>query len=276
MQRLAAENTRLRKDLARSAALMRRADQLASLGVLTAGLAHEIRNPLVAMRAFAQLLPERWEDPEFRREFARVAVAEVDRVEALVRELLRLAHESARDVGAAGAYAPGGTTAPAAARVTLSTIAEAVLPLLRVQARHKGVDLAFESGDALAVAAAPLRLRQVVMNLVLNAIDATPEGGSIAIVCGSREDGGEQRALLCVHDSGPGIAPDDLPRIFEPFFTTRDDGTGLGLAITRDIVEACGGAIRVESGPGAGATFIVELPAGGSSVAPRAAVPARR
>src|SRR5215470_5712653 len=106
IERLTEENVRLREALARLASLMQRANRLASLGVLSAGLAHEIRNPLAAMRTFAQLLPERWQDEEFRREFAYVAVAEVDRIETLVRELLHVMHESARETEPAPHPAP--------------------------------------------------------------------------------------------------------------------------------------------------------------------------
>lgn len=258
IERLTEENVRLREALARSAALMQRANRLASLGVLSAGLAHEIRNPLATMRTFAQLLPERWQDEEFRSEFAYVAVAEVDRIETLVRELLHIMHESARDDEPAPhpAHEP---SAPSATSFT-ATI-ESLLPLLRLQALRRGIELVLEVGDPVQVAAEPLRLRQVAMNLVLNAIDATPDGGTVAVICGGRVHGTTRRATLCVRDSGRGIAADDLPRIFEPFFTTRADGTGLGLAITSEIVRACGGTIRVENTPGGGATFVVELPA---------------
>ncbi len=266
---LIAENARLRAALARSGALVERADRLASLGVLTAGLAHEIRNPLVAMRTLAQLLPERWEDAEFRREFAHVAVAEVDRVESLVRELLRLAHESARNETIGDDTATRAVTAPSSVTETdgalpspsITEIAAAVLPLLRVEGRRKGVDLAFDPRHVVPVTADPLRLRQVVMNLVLNAIEATPDGGTVTIVCTRRDDTSGGRAVLTVRDSGSGVAAHDLPHIFEPFFTTRSDGTGLGLAITRDIVTACKGVIRVESPSTGGAAFVVELPA---------------
>jgi signal transduction histidine kinase len=261
VERLMAENVRLREALGRSAALMQRANRLAALGVLSAGLAHEIRNPLVAMRTFAQLLPERWEDEEFRREFAHVAVAEVDRIETLVRELLHVIHESVRDTDTAPAVpASGHESGKAPELTTLAATAEALLPLLRLQALSKGVDLVFEAGDPMKVAAEPPRLRQVVMNLVLNAIDATPDGGSVALICGGHDEGHARRATLRVRDSGGGIAAADLPHIFEPFFTTREHGTGLGLAITHEIVRACDGSIRVESTPGGGATFVVELP----------------
>lgn len=271
MERLIAENIRLREALARSAARMQRANQLASLGVLTAAFAHEIRNPLVALRTFAQLLRTRWDDREFRRDFAEVVVAELDRVEALVREVLCVAHGSARESGEAVGGGNGTGAAQRASRASLAEVVKAVLPLLRVQARGKEVELVFDSADPVNVEAEPLRLRQVVMNLVLNAIDATPAGGSIVVTCARGDHRPASRAVLCVRDSGCGIAPDDLPHIFEPFFTTREHGTGLGLAITHEIVGACGGSIRAENTPGAGATFIVELPAaGGLTFAPEA------
>jgi len=269
---LLADNARLREALARSVALMQRANELASLGRLTAAFAHEIRNPLVALRVFAQLLPVRWDDPEFRQDFSHVVVTELERVEALVREFLAVAHDSARE--REGAASTGATAAMSAAlmtaagtavsRVSLAEIVDSVLPLVRVQARDKDVEIVFEHVDDAWVDAESLRLRQVVMNLLLNAIDATSAGGTIAVRCERRESTGT--VALTVRDSGRGIAADDLPRIFEPFFTTRKYGTGLGLAITRQIVDGCGGSIRAESAAGAGATFVVELPASAPSI----------
>jgi two-component system sensor histidine kinase HydH len=253
---------------------MERANELASLGRLTAAFAHEIRNPLVALRIFAQLLPARWEDPEFRQDFSHVVVTELERVEALVREFLAVAHESARaraDTAPSGVAADATptplTTAGTAATspVSLAEIVDSVLPLVRVQARDKDVEIVFERADDAYIDAESLRLRQVVMNLVLNAIDATPAGGAIVVRC-DRLEGERRTVALTVRDSGRGIAADDLPRIFEPFFTTREQGTGLGLAITRQIVEACGGSIRAQSAAGAGATFVVELPASRADV----------
>jgi len=264
---LLADNARLREALAQSVALMERANELASLGRLTAAFAHEIRNPLVALRVFAQLLPARWDDPEFRQDFSHVVVTELERVEALVREFLAVAHDSAREregVASTGATAAMSTALMTAAgsavsRVSLAEIVDSVLPLVRVQARDKDVEIAFEHVHDAWVDAESLRLRQVVMNLLLNAIDSTSARGTIAVRCERRESTGT--VALTVRDSGRGIAADDLPRIFEPFFTTRKHGTGLGLAITRQIVDGCGGSIRAESAAGAGATFVVELPA---------------
>jgi signal transduction histidine kinase len=261
-RRLTAENARLREALARSVAVVQRANGLASLGLLTAGLAHEIRSPLVALRVFAQLLPERWEDTEFRGEFSSVAVAEVDRVDALVRELLRLAHDAPPLDGSSG-----GAASDAAPRQAFAEAIAGLIPLLRVQARRKDIELAFERDEAdVYVAADPMQVRQVLMNLVLNAIEATPSGGRIAVACSRRSSGASAYAVLSVRDSGHGIDPADLPRVFEPFFTTRGDGTGLGLAITRDIVTGCGGSIVAENARGTGAVFTVELPEAGGDV----------
>jgi len=264
---LLADNARLREALAQSVALMERANELASLGRLTAAFAHEISNPLVALRVFAQLLPARWDDPEFRQDFSHVVVTELERVEALVREFLAVAHDSARErEGAASTSAAAAmlaarmtTGGTAVSRVSLAEIVDSVLPLARVQARDRDVEIVFEHVDDAWVDAESLRLRQVVMNLLLNAIDATSARGTIAVRCERCESTGT--VALTVRDSGRGIAADDLPRIFEPFFTTREHGTGLGLAITRQIVDGCGGSIRAESAAGAGATFVVELPA---------------
>jgi signal transduction histidine kinase len=242
----AMECARLHDELARSTIVVARANRLASLGLLTAGLAHEVRNPLAALRTFAQLLPERWDNAEFRREFASVVLSEIDRMHLLMNDVLRFARRGPEPDEAGN----------------LAEIVASIVPLLKVQADKKGVELLFvQETEAPQVAAEVAAVRQVTMNLVLNAIDATPVGGRIRIGCAGQCDAGRRRGILRVSDSGPGIAPEHLPLIFEPFFTTRTEGTGLGLAITHQIVRDHGGTIDVQSSPGAGTTFRVELPA---------------
>lgn len=256
---LARENARLREEAARSIALVQRADRLASLGLLAAGLAHEVRNPLVALRTFAQLLPARWDDAEFRHEFSAVVLSEIERTSVLINDLLQFARRPAEP----------------RARGSMIESVTALLPLLRAQAEHKSVTLEFEGhAETPGVAADATQLRQVVTNLVLNAIEATPPGGRIHVSCGRCDGARDARVFIRVSDSGPGIAAADLDRVFEPFFTTRGEGTGLGLAITRQIVQAHGGTIDVQSAPGAGATFTVELPAAAAVARPRSGGPA--
>ncbi len=243
---LRSDNARLREDLTRSISLVQRANRLASVGLLTAGLAHEMRNPLVALRTFAQLLPTRWEDGEFRQEFADVVLNELDRVGHLLNDLLLFARNQSA----------------AFEEASLGDVLATVVPLLRAHAVHKqiAVELVVDDGSP-CVTANVAQLRQVVMNLGLNALQATPEGGRVRIATSTRDGAELPIAVVRVSDSGPGIAPEDVARIFDPFFTTRPEGTGLGLPISREIVERHGGTLVVESVPGAGATFAVEIPA---------------
>ncbi len=242
---LRSDNALLRDELTRSVGLVQRANRLASVGLLTAGLAHELRNPLVALRTFAQLLPQRWDDGDFRREFSGVVLSELDRVGRLMNDLLLFARNQSASFEES----------------SVEDVLATVVPLLRAHAanKHVTIELAVD-GSAPRITANVAQLRQVVMNLGLNALEATPAGGRVQIVA-SGGGAGAPVATVRVIDSGPGIAPEHAARIFDPFFTTRADGTGLGLPISREIIERHGGRLAVESVPGAGATFAIELPA---------------
>ena len=201
--------------------------------------AHEVRNPLAAIGAAAQVVArEDCEKPQ-RMRLARAIVSEADRVAGLVQEYVerREVRQTVTNVDVPTLLTEvvevNLLTSPARARITVAT--EATLPTVK--------------GDAA-------RLKQVVLNLVLNAVKATDGGGTIALE--ARPDAGG--VSLRVTDTGCGIAPADLPRIFDESFSTRQGG-GLGLPIARRIIEQHGGAIRVESTEGSGTTFTVWLPA---------------
>jgi len=230
--------------LARFDAEVRRLDRLASLGELVAEIVHEIRNPLVSVKTFLQLLPERAHEPEFRERFRELASEELRRIERLLD--LVLAH--------------GRPTAPAreADRTLLGEACASVVQLVAHRAADLGVALDLDAPDASL--AAPLSgdaLRQVVLNLVLNALDATPRGGRVRLVARAADG----RVELRVEDEGPGVAPALRELVFEPFFSTKSDAPGgLGLAISRRIVEEAGGALRVEPRPGGGSCFAATFP----------------
>jgi signal transduction histidine kinase len=222
---------------------VRQLDRLAALGTLAAEIAHEVRNPLVTLQTFVELLPARREDPEFLTRYLDVVSGELRRMNRLLD--LVLEHAQARPPDAAG----GATAGP---------VLEALEELLRQRASQRGVVLEVlgrDAGDRVALAEDALR--QVVLNLALNAIDATPGGGHVWI----EARGGKRETLIVVRDEGPGIPAARRARVFEPFFSTRTDCPGgLGLAITRRIVEESGGRIEVDEAPGGGAEFRVHLP----------------
>jgi signal transduction histidine kinase len=224
-------------------ARVRQLDRLALLGRLAQELAHEVRNPLVSVKTFLQLLPERLDDPDFTGRFRGVVAGELDRA----LRLLEIAIDQPRP--AVGDEEP--------ARVT-ATVASLAL-LLEPHARQRGVALGSSLAEALPdVALGEDALRQVLLNLLLNAIDATPRGGSVSVSARSLGD----RVEIVVSDAGPGIDPALRERVFEPFFGTRaGHHGGIGLAISRGLVEEAGGRISVRDAPGGGAAFTVLLPA---------------
>jgi len=243
---IAIENARLYEDLKRSKSYIRRADRLASLGTLTAGLAHEIRNPLVAIKTFTQLLPERIDDQEFRDKFLQIASAEVDRISSLVTELLDFAR----------------TSDPKLEMENINIILDGMILLVSTEANKKQINVhkTYDS-DLPFVQIDREQMKQVFLNILLNAIEATPEKGKITVATRSfLKPGGEPYVQIEFTDTGCGIPPDQLEEIFNPFFTTKTTGSGLGLSISNQIVQDHEGYIDVESQVGKGSSFFVNLP----------------
>jgi signal transduction histidine kinase len=250
---IAIENSQLVDDLRRSRAQVQRADRLGTLGTLAAGLAHEINNPLVSLNTFLSLAPEKrdTDDPSFWGDYHELACSELDRIRGLVETMSRLGR--------------GGQT-PALSKEDLAPaeIVEAVVRLLHRETERAGVTIDLEIGKGIPdVPAARDQIHQVALNLTLNAIQASPNGGTIKISVEADGPLGEPTGVLIrFGNSGEGISEENLERIFDPFFTTKDPdkGTGLGLMISHQIIADHGGAIEVDSHPGEGATFHVRLP----------------
>jgi signal transduction histidine kinase len=237
------------KELQESQKTLRRADRLSSLGLLTAGLAHEIRNPLVAIRTFTQLLPERYDDAEFRKGFQGLALKEVDRICGLITDLLSFARPSRPNVAAEN----------------VNDVVEGIARILETEAKDKDVEITRNLAENLpAVWIDREQMKQVFMNLVLNAIQAMREGGAIYITTRlhSKDQTGEpgQFVQIEIRDTGVGIPEENLEHIFDPFFTSKDEGSGLGLSISHQIVQEHAGYMAVESTLGAGTSFLVNLP----------------
>jgi signal transduction histidine kinase len=248
---IAIENARLYENLKQSQDTLRRADRLSSLGLLTAGLAHEIRNPLVAIRTFTQLLPERYNDADFREGFQGLALKEVDRICGLINDLLSFARPSRPNV----------------AEENMNDVVDGIARILETEAKEKGIEITRDFGTGLPrVWIDREQMKQVFMNLILNAIQAMREGGSIYLSTRltPRNDSGHSGPFVQVEvrDTGVGIPSENLDHIFDPFFTSKDEGSGLGLSISHQIVQEHGGYVTVESKIGVGTTFCINLPIG--------------
>ena len=216
-------------------------------GELAAGIAHEVRTPLGVLRTSAQILGRRIPPEDAKsKELVGMMIEEVDRLERVVAGLLELTRPRQ----------------PIVEPVRLATLLARAAAFLAEQAAARGAKICIEPEGSAGVASCdPEQMYQVVLNLVVNALNATPPGGTVTLrVVAHRND----RVGFEVVDDGPGIAPEVRARIFTPFFTTREDGTGLGLTVAQRIVTAQRGTIEVDNTPGRGACFRVELAAAGS------------
>jgi len=224
---------------------LRQADRLAALGVLSAGLAHEIKNPLSAIKTFVQLLPKKVENPSFMEKFNITVPREIDRINHLVEDLLELTRSRRRSFGSVD--------------VNKLILQIADLHSEEMNKRHITFELHLARviprihGDSET-------LFRALSNLVINSIQAMPNGGSLRI---SSDPGNAASPVVRITliDTGIGMDEETARNIFNPFFTTKDKGIGLGLALTHKIIEDHRGTIQVFSEKGKGTTFILGLPA---------------
>lgn len=220
---------------------LRRADRLSALGELSAGLAHEIRNPLGSVEGAVQILRRAELPVETRQEFGDLAQKEVDRLKGLVTNFLDFARPQS----------------PKRVLAEPVQLLESASKLATETAKMSGVQIRSESSDGMpAVSVDPEQIKQVLLNLVINAIQAMPAGGEVVLRAARKLES----IVLEVQDEGVGIPPEDLERVFNPFVTTRPDGTGLGLSIAYQIVNQHGGHIAARRNPDRGMTFTVTLP----------------
>lgn len=220
---------------------LQRVDKLVAIGQLSAGLAHEIGSPLQVLSGRASALLDH-SDPAVQRQ-ARLLVEQCDRITRIIEQLLAFGRRKAANAGPCDLALP----------------VRAVIELLGGEARRQGVELVIDiDGGPHEIVGDPDQLQQVTLNLVRNAIHATPSGGRIRVTID--RDGSDVR--LCVRDTGPGIDAATRARLFEPFFTTRASagGTGLGLAVVRSIADEHRARVDVISEPGEGAAFTVRFP----------------
>ncbi len=239
------ENSRLYSELKQSQDIIRRADRSSAMGTLAAGIAHEIRNPLVSIQTFFQLAPDRLHDEEFSTTFLETAAGEVRRISNLINELLAFARSPTTEFGP----------------TDLGEVVRGAFVLLSAEARKHQLSLSSHlQSDVPAVLGNFEQLRQVLINLLFNAIQASSPGGSIIVSVRQSKYDGIGFGQLEVRDTGSGISTENVERLFDPFFTTKAAGTGLGLAIVQRIVEEHGGRISVTSTVGAGTCFVIDIP----------------
>ncbi len=246
---IAIENATLYENLKKSQNILRRSDRLASLGTLIASLAHEIRNPLVSIKTFTQLLPERIDDDEFRNYFLKVTSGEIDRLTSLINELLGFAKPSE----------------PNLKGEDVNAIIDRMEVLISTEARKKNITITKNYAPNLpSVLVDAEQIKQVLLNILLNAIQAIEGQGEIwidtRIIRLTRDDKSEAFLQIEIRDTGIGILPENLDHVFDPFFSTRPEGSGLGLAISHQIVHEHGGFIDLESEIGKGTSFRIHFP----------------
>jgi signal transduction histidine kinase len=238
-------------ELKKSQALLGRAEKLSFLGNLAARLAHELKNPLTAIGTFIQLLPSRYDDEEFRRDFYKIAMEETMRMNNLITELLDLVKpkESHFEYG------------------NLHELIDKMILLVSPQSKAKKIEIVRKFDDSLGeVWMDSEKIKQVVLNLLSNAVDFTPHRGKIEITTSKNSNMAKQNTVrIEVKDNGAGIPASIIDKVFEPYFTTKHkssmhSGTGLGLFIVHQHVQDHGGTIEVKSKVGEGTSFMVTLP----------------
>ena len=246
---LAFENALFFKERLRQNERMFRAEQLATMGQFAAGIAHELRNPLTSIRSTIQFLAGEFTEDGEQKKLAEGVLDEVDRLNGIVENLLTLAKP----------------TESKPQELDVRKEIEHYLHFVEAQAGKQNVRIntQFEK-DLPKLFCDPAELRQVLINLVLNGMQAMPDGGTVAIrgsLFSPRDDAtGKQKILIEVEDKGAGIPANLSEKVFEPFFTTKSSGTGLGLTICNNIIRRHGGEIWIEQGPDGGTVVKVALP----------------
>ena len=224
-----------------------RSEKLISLGRLSAGVAHEIRNPLNAMTGAMVHLQQRWADDPLIQQYTTLLSEEIDRLNRVVTEILYFAKQSL----------------PRLEKVDLNKVVLGTQGVLAEEAAQSRVHFINKLDTSLPVVSLDQhQIEQVLLNLIINAMDAMPKGGDIYFTTGLVKENSRQVRLV-VEDNGDGISQENLPNVFDPFYTTKDDGTGLGLPLSMGIVEGHGGVLEIESKVGLGTKVSITLPLNG-------------
>lgn len=233
---IAEQNEQLRQELITT-------EKFKAVATLASGLAHEIKNPLTALKTFSEYLPSKMKDEEFLKKFAPIIGSEVDRINSLVHELLDFAKPSPVELKS----------------VAIHSLIDQTIEILSnnfVKSRIQ-VNKHYRLAPSAHLNIDPNQMKQAFLNIFLNAIDAMPSGGALNIETKRLSN---NHTAIIIGDTGEGIKSAEINQIFDPFFSTKDHGTGLGLAITQEIIKNHKGRILVESEMGIGTTFTIHLP----------------
>lgn len=251
---IAIENARLYEEMLELEKGLSHADKLAALGALASSIAHEIKNPLVSIKTFTQLVPRKFGNADFRDKFNNIVPQELERLENILEEFLSFSRTAKSD------FHP----------VKIENVIDNLLVLMQREASKKNINIIKKyDGNIPEIMSDSEQLKQVFMNLILNAIQAMPNGGTLTITTSSLapssprrgEEKGEGKFVeIRFSDTGYGIPKENIGKLFKPSFTTKPGGTGLGLSISQKIIKEHDGTIEVESELNKGTAFIVRLP----------------
>jgi signal transduction histidine kinase len=269
--KLADAFNQMTKDLRESQERLVLSEKLASLGTMAAGMAHEIKNPLVSLRTFTQLLTQKWEDKDFREKFSSIIPLEIERINRIAESLLKF----------------GKPMKPELTKVDVNALLEEVLMLFESETKKYNIRLTKKLAELPEITGDAGQLQQAFVNIVKNALESMHDKGGELIVktdvgdvvkLGKMQREGRKRGeemvwgeeevmekpipviFIEVSDTGEGIPEENLKSLFDPFFTTKMSGTGMGLPITLRIIEEHKGSVKVRSQMGKGTTFIITLP----------------
>lgn len=221
---------------------LERSQKMSLVGQIAAGMAHEIKNPLASIKGAVEILSDESTAASERDEFRGIVFKEIRRVNSSLTDFLEFARPSETKFS----------------QVDLSGLVRSCLKQVEPQAQKNKVRLSGKVAESIVVEADAEKIHQVLLNLIINAIDASSADAEVLVVLAGSEPG--SMVNMTIDDSGPGIPAGDLSRVFEPFFTTKSSGTGLGLAIAKNIVESHGGSIEIENRSSGGVQARVVLP----------------
>ena len=240
-QELAAKLSEVYRTLQANFEGMKRAERLSAIGHLSAGLAHEVRNPLASISGAASILRRHMPQDEKLERCVHIIDTECRRLSGLLTSFLNFARPRS----------------PSFQQIDIRTLLADVLQLGEHAVTRKQVTFQEQIQDEVSdVECDPDQLRQVLLNLVINAIEASPDGGTVTLAANSEYG----KITIQVIDEGSGVAPEDVEKLFDPFFTTKESGTGLGLSVAHQIVNQMGGQLTARRNPDRGMTFSVILP----------------